>query len=415
MKNQNIKEQLILKLPFICLFYILILVIVTNFYICMDDSYYFKIPINLRYGNYIIERYQTWSSRLLIDSLAVLLVKTPALCVLTVLSLVYTLIAYNISNLFSSDKKVIKNIIICLLMLFFPFKIETSTGIVATSVNYVVPVLFALICLNYFYKIDKINNLKGKKYIILYILAFLIATDSEQMSLVAFFGFIIYFIYGLYKKRKINKYIITFFVILILKIIFIFICPGNHLRYYAEIETWYKEYETFNLIDKINMGIMYSTRVLVSKQIIIILFGILISFLTFLKSNKQLHRIYAIILGVMIILCTINLNIFNEFKMAIFNNGPQYSLFICIPILMFIMTIFLIMINFKHNKLIMITIPMLGVLSQMLMCFSPTIYASEYRTGTIMYFSFIILNYFCVIEILDILKDKRKKVKDKKI
>jgi hypothetical protein len=52
----------------------------------------------------------------------------------------------------------------------------------------------------------------------------------------------------------------------------------------------------------------------------------------------------------------------------------------------------------------MVTIPVLGIISQLLMAFSPTIYASGYRTGTIMYISFIFINFICALELWKIIK-----------
>lgn len=400
-KKQYNKIAIIQSLPFICLFVRILSIISKNFYISLDDYEYLKVPINLEFYRYIVEGYLSWSSRVLIDSFAVIISKMPDIFIILTLSLVYTLIAYFISNLLDYDNNILKNILVCLLMLIFPYEIEKSAGIVATTINYIFPVLFALICLNHFIKIEK----NGSKidFFLGFMIAFFIATDSEQISLIAFFGFIFYFIYSMYNKSKINKYLILYFCFLLLKILFIMLCPGNHLRYDAEIIDWYPEYSKFNYIDKIIMGIAYSTRVLFANPIIITIFSILIFFVTFLKSEKKSYRIIATIFVFCTILFTINLNCFSLCKI-IFEDGPQYSVLIFIPIFLFMINMFLIIVNFKKNWPIMISIHILGIISQMLMAFSPTIYASDFRTGTIMYFSFIILAFFCAMEIFDILK-----------
>ena len=257
---KNVKKTIFSNLPFVVLFISFALLLNINFFRFSDDIKFFKVPVNIELGNYLIERYQTWSSRLLIDFLTIILVKVPKQCIIFILSLVYTLISYNISNLTNYDRKIVKNIVICSLMLFFPFWIERSAGIISTNVNYVFPVLFSLICLNYFIKLEK-NDIKNKRFFI-YILPFLIATDSEQITLVAFIGFITYFIYCKYSKKSPSRYLLMYFGLLTVKIFFIVLCPGNKLRYGKEIIDWYKEYNNFNFIYKIYIGITYSTGVL---------------------------------------------------------------------------------------------------------------------------------------------------------
>ena len=60
-----------------------------------------------------------------------------------------------------------------------------------------------------------------------------------------------------------------YFCLLIAKIFFIVLCPGNKLRYGKEIIDWYKEYNNFNFIYKIYIGLTYSTGVLFANPYII--------------------------------------------------------------------------------------------------------------------------------------------------
>ncbi len=397
---KNVKKTIFSNLPFVVLFISFALLLNINFFRFSDDIKFFKVPVNIELGNYLIERYQTWSSRLLIDFLTVILVKVPKQCIIFILSLVYTLISYNISNLTNYDRKIVKNIVICSLMLFFPFWIERSAGIISTNVNYVFPVLFSLICLNYFIKLEK-NDIKNKRFFI-YILPFLIATDSEQITLVAFIGFITYFIYCKYSKKSPSRYLLMYFCLLIAKIFFIVLCPGNKLRYGKEIIDWYKEYNNFNFIYKIYIGITYSTGVLFANPYIIVLFSISIFILTLFKSKKKLFFLIALISFVLNLLLSLNcFNIGDYF----WTKEPNYNFIIIIPILLFIVNFLLLVINFEKNWLIFVSIYVLGFLSHLLIAFSPTIYASSFRTGTILYFSFIILNYFCILKIFNILED----------
>lgn len=55
----------------------------------------------------------------------------------------------------------------------------------------------------------------------------------------------------------------------LLVIIYIATCPGNKVRYYAEIEHWFKEYGNFNIIQRSMLGLnLYADMLFSVKSII---------------------------------------------------------------------------------------------------------------------------------------------------
>lgn len=388
--------------PFLILFFSLLIILSNDFYFFSDDCKYYFISIDFSYLFYAINRYLTWSSRILIDFLTILVLKLSPIIILLLMSLSYTMIAFYMSKIANNfvnmnpKNNVIKNYIICtLLLISFPFSIEQSAGIVATTVNYVWGVFFLLVWLEHIYNKDKNKVSKFKSF--MYIICFLLATDSEQITLITFLGFMVYFADCICKRKKVSHEILSYFCILLFKIIIIGLCPGNYNRYDQEIIDWYNEYNKFNIIDKVVMGIQYVMEVLIVNPAILICTNFLLCALAFLKFSKPRERIAFILLLVVyiIISCFNFIFVLNN----LFEYGPIYSWINILIVISFAFLMFLIKVDFKEHWLKISLIPILGIISQLLMCFSPTIYASCYRTGTILYFSFMFLGFLSALEL----------------
>ena len=138
----NIYKKIMVNLPFIFFFTAIIFIINKKFAFVSDDKIYIKIPIDWSYFSYSINRYYNWSSRVLIDFLNILILKFPKWIIIILLSASYTCINCLVSRLVTYKDVLIKNIIICFLMILFPFSIENSAGTVSTTVNYIFVVMF---------------------------------------------------------------------------------------------------------------------------------------------------------------------------------------------------------------------------------------------------------------------------------
>ena len=141
-QSNNIYKKIMVNLPFIYFFIAVIFIVNKEFTFVSDDRIYIKIPIDWSYFSYSINRYYTWSSRVLIDFLNILILKFPKCIIIILLSASYTSISCLVSRLVNYKDVLIKNIIICFLMIFFPFSVENSAGTVSTTVNYIFVVMF---------------------------------------------------------------------------------------------------------------------------------------------------------------------------------------------------------------------------------------------------------------------------------
>lgn len=156
--------------------------------------------------DYLIYRYNNWSSRLIIDGMMIMLcknVKYKVFCVLNAAT--YVVMTIIISKIFNKEQNKNINIFLCFLVLLYPLSHLGSAGYIATSINYLLP----LTCLFYsmYVVLQIINNKKFSKisYIIA-IITTLIACNMEQtcITFVALLFFIE--IFSIIKKKNKVKF-----------------------------------------------------------------------------------------------------------------------------------------------------------------------------------------------------------------
>jgi len=395
--------------------YILLFIIILIYHLLLKINYgddvWFKNIDSGEISNYIINRYNNWSSRLIIEVVMIFLLDLPSLvwCILD--SLIFVLLAYSISYLFTDNKY---KFIACLLVCIYPLSRFSEAGWYATTLNYLWPLalgLFAFIPIK-----NAINSTKEKRYMYpFYLIATLFACNQEQMCAIMLCFYIIFIIY-LYKKRKLNKFIICQFLLMLASIFFILTCPGNDVRSIAETSTWYPAYENFGSITKLILGIIstFSVSILYVK-IPLLLLTILLPVMIYKDNKNVISRIISLvpitIIGFIKFCRLFLINVHPIFEKIINNlslfTNPIDELVIDFKIifLLFVIIVFYISIIYcltillkKENKYLAILILLAGLSSRFIMGFSPTIFASGFRTFTFLEYSIIILIVYILME-----------------
>ena len=375
--------------------------------------------------DYLIYRYNNWSSRLIIDGMMIMLcknVKYKVFCVLNAAT--YVVMTIIISKIFNKEQNKNINIFLCFLVLLYPLSHLGSAGYIATSINYLLP----LTCLFYsmYVVLQIINNKKFSKisYIIA-IITTLIACNMEQtcITFVALLFFIEIFSIIKKKNKKKDWYIIVLFAIAIIELIFIAKCPGNSVRYNSEIKARYNNYANYGLKEKIYLGIIPTASEILNQKIIFTVFALLLMIYTFCKSKNKILRTLSVIDFSFFLLMgtfsnltkTIYQNSSKFFEIInsqdIYGNSIALPNLICLAIILFVSLslIYLLYEVFDH-KLEYPLILIVGFASRIMMGFSPTIFASCSRTAIILYFSALVLSLIIYRELYN-----DKNIKEKKI
>lgn len=374
-----------------------------------DDIWFSNVLNKQSIFEYLSFRYYNWTSRLIIETALVYLSRNIFLWRILD-SIVFALIPISISILFNKKKEFKLDIIIILLTLLFPFNEMNSAGFISTTLNYLWPLSFGLISLIPISKICYEKNFKWYEFL-LYIPAFIYACNAEQMCAIIFSLYFIFTIYNLYKTKKLSKICVLFLIISFMSLLFIILTPGNASRNAIELSTWYPDYKTLSIIDKITLGIIPTVSYYVSRyNMIFIVFSLLLCYIAFKNKKSIENKIISLIPIILLILFKISKytggyllyikNIFADQSLAVnatnYNNISSYFL-----IIISFTILFSIMYSLKEsfkNYYYILLVFLAGFCSRFIMGFSPTIFSSSIRTFT--YFNLVL-----IIILLYIIKD----------
>ena len=392
-------------LPYIVLFTILLI-----FHMlmkpCGDDFWFSKELSNSSLIEYIVFRYNNWTSRIIIEPFLLLFASSNMYIWRIIDVLIFILSMVCIIKLVDKNNNYKLTILGIILFLIYPIYELSSAGWIATTTNYSWPFAFGI-----FSFIPLINNENKKKTnIIIYILCLLsliYATNQEQVCALIFGFNTLYLANCIIKKKEISKYNITAIIISILSLIFIFTCPGNSVRFAAEINNWLPEYSNYGIIRKIYLGIVPIINLLLGDNIFAIFYVLLnINVITKTKnlSLKVLLYFNIILILSLTVLRPLLLQLYPRFNEFIYvfslTKVPSINRVSLIVVMLssylIISSIYLLYKLFTIKKLLPVFIFIGGFLSSFITCLSPTVIISITRTSYFFYMLLIILILFII-------------------
>lgn len=412
-----------LLLPFLFLFVAMLIV----HFVSMDggigdDAFYASQKLDGSYFGFIGMRYETWSARVLVELVVVIFSKLPFVFWQIADTIIMVVIGIELSKIFNRRKSVALNWIIVLLVLIFPIETMSTAGWVATSIGYTWTLAAGLIVmqiLKEFVSGERVPNFWNVAWMSSLLL---FATDSEQIvaMIIGALGVKVGYDY-LLKHKKPHWTVWLVLGISIAKLVFIVICPGNHLRNAQEVGRWFPTYLEFSLLGKIYLGILYTTRVLFQFPLIPALAATALCILCHTrKGAKAYEKVISDLITFGVIVCMFGQKwlfplsdkiawareqFFTDFSDP---NITYSKSLVAISFIIFIGFYYLIFINFRKNRkfIDLFLILTAGIGSQLMMLFSPTLYASTTRTGIFMMFSFFAIQIVASREILLLSKDR---------
>ena len=393
-------------LPLITLFTVM-LVIRGRLGIVADDANFFQfVPLDSSYPSYAMDRWQHWTSRVTGEIVTVMMLHLPFIVWRVLDCLVYVLIAVCLQKIFNPKKERKTDWLITGIVLTFPLFAMGTAGWAATSCQYSWCLLAALVP-----TVVLVKKLRGEKVTlamqILSILPLLYTWNSEQLMGVMALALPIVAIYNFaVKKQKPDWHIIAMWVITLVGIGIFALCPGNVERTAVEISAHFPGYAELSLVQKIEMGMEYTGRTLLNYPTVFLMTVVLLTILTY-TAKKQ--STFAKMVASFLIVMTLGFTVFRDLLVP-FTDKFQFfwsnflmrdvlgasvnfspTLFLLL-LAMGVAVIYLIWVNFKEERFWLVLVVLLGVGSQMIMSFSPSIYVSGSRTGMLMLFSFMILS-----------------------
>ena len=420
-KKNNIKGKILEFVnsplfPFFVLFVVMIIIHLFT-YSNSDDSF-FRIQLD-KYNlfDYLVMRYNTWSSRFVIEILFVTVTRIPLWIWMIIDSLIFTSIGVLISKLFNDKNNKSLNWLLVLLILIYPFNDMASSGYMCTTIAYVWPTACLLYIMNILKKIINNDKVKVIEYIFMYLLSTLVLCFEQPLCLLFGFTCVIlgYLIFS--KKFSFKKDVHLLIMLLLTIIMFIieFTCPGNTARYNAEIINWFPEYSEYGLFSKLYLGIVPTFEILIRNKIVILLFSVALTFAVFNKTSNKLFRLLAIMQSGFFLV----FGIFNKVLISIYPSIERFFTLIelrtvfreedrnflnlspLIIILLLVVILSILIIVVFRKKLLPLIIFGASLASRLMMGFSPTIFGSAERTAFFMYIGIIILTFMLLKFIYD--------------
>lgn len=379
-----------------------------------DVNYFSSILNNMSIIDFVVHRYNAWSSRVIIEGL--LSIVSRNVFIWRVLdSLVIVLLVFSIDKLFGLSSKKNGYLIVMFLFFLYPFADMSEAGFCATTMNYLWPLAFMLFGFIPFRNIIYQENTNKLLYPF-YVLSLVYACNHEQCVCIIFVVSLVFLIYGIKKKIK-NWYSLLVFLMALTGLIFILTCPGNAARNISETATWYPNYVNANFGDKFYLAVASTISIMLSNGFVLFLFSYVLSKVASVKGNlfdKFLSK------GILFMLLLVNVFhlyaiIFNK-QYLIFNyvtneTHPLNLSFKCLVFLgiglgLFFSFLYLIYKLFDDDKYFCILVLFLGLGTRVIMGFTPTIFASGSRTLIFLYFSLIILMIFWFTRYKDLFSKK---------
>lgn len=387
-----------------------------------DDAWFFKISHDANFNliKWLESRYMTWSSRTLIEASLVISVSLPRICWRIADSAILILCMVMISKLFVRRNK-FNNIFLGLLYLSLDYFALITAGWQATTINYLWPMAALFVSVYPMAKWIREEQIRPYEYII-YALANIYAVFSEQACVILI---ILYVSIGIYSLKKLHLNLGKFYGIQLLidiaGLLNALFCPGNAKRNISEVATWFPEYKTFSVLQKIDLGISSTIKSLfLEKNVMFLLLLFTLTVIGWIRYKKLFYRIIMIFPFVFVL----GLNVVR----ILFGNGSglfrfvstygvlfektnhflkvyiwyAFLLFMCLLIMI---DILLVAKDTAKGLLIDLTF-VIGLASKAMLGFSATVWASYSRTGWFCQIACLC----CTIMLLETIEKDKKKI-----
>ncbi len=406
-----------------------------------DDKVFETYLTDISLKDYLLMRYEKWTSRFIIESILTALVKSNIYVWRIFTTILVTVIAECAIDLFISEKnKKFSFVVYLLALLTIPYLVFCDAGWVATTTNYLWPLAaFMPICL-VLKKIFENKKISLFEKIQTGVLT-LVATNIEPLVLCVLGFSIALFLYNTYTtkdtvKGQLTKLDNTFLLIIAISFVSLLLtllAPGNAYRTVSETGTWYPEFADFSLIEKVELGFVstmpffYANTIYVSNLMYPTNFVMLLLMLFVcikLGKDKKYKTLALQALGIIILL-------FGQAHIIAQTFGKQLnkswyvlanakigqlsdfdSTYIYLEILIYIAVFAALLVGIfqalgKEKKAILACVVLLaGFCTRLVMGFSPTVYASGTRTFL---FTIVAILIVTVIVIDDLISEEKNK------
>jgi len=357
-----------------------------------DDVGLRRSTLNL---NTLMGLYLNWSGRVLDRILLIFMAHNP--CIFRVLnSLVMIAMPVATWLLIDRSKKLSNLTLFVIMFMLYDYKEMRGAGIIATYITY----YWSLLANILFYIILRRCLAANKILSLDFILAVIICIFVCNSEIGALFNAIILFALlalPYCHDRTVNRKILFLLVISILSIIFFLTCPGLHNRSVLETIRWLPDFSSYTIVYKLYLGFAETLFYYFSNKTVLLLF--FLSVILVVAVHKGINVAY------LMLFCITGL-LFQRYAGNIiikFSNisNPRAYVFLAVLVCFSCFILLTIRRIFKDNiKMFWLLsfILSIGLVTRLVMGFSPTLYASGTRTYMYCDFAILVSAYYILKE-----------------
>lgn len=280
-QKEKVKGLLTAYAPFMLVLVIAVLYHLKIGEISGDDPFFAAATDDKAMWQFLSERYQTWTSRIVIDFLVVSLVDH-----LIVWKILDIIVFSSMPVLFAKilgDTKLVRWCSAAAILLY-PFHDVGSAGWVTTTINYLWPI-WGILLVGVLVK-----KVLSQEKILWYeiaagVIGCILASSHEQAAVVLF---IILLLAGIWLLRKHCLKVPVYYLMLLINmasLIFILTCPGNGNRN-AVGTVDMPEFANYTLFDKAYLGLLSIERVFIANvDIVFFMVVLLLAALVYIKTS----------------------------------------------------------------------------------------------------------------------------------
>ena len=398
LKSEKMKKAA----PFLVLFLtVLILHIILWEHPDLDTLRYFARALKKRsFFEFLTMRYDSWSSRIIIEGTLVLLAKRLALWKLLD-TLVFLLLGLSLAKILTgSFSDVRMNWYVAGAVLLYPFGEMQSAGWIATTLNYFWPLAFGIFSCTLLADLcrgKKIHPVRG----IMCVLAALFACNMEQACGVLFVLYAFFLVWFLLTKKQFFGWNLALLAAAAANLCLILFCPGNRVRMVEELET-----STLDFFPTASPGekLLYAFNDTCGKALdenyvfLIVCTALFIAVL--LKTKSLAKRLISLIPLLLLLYRYVISDFLPSLSLLLLerpalsretaNTQPPWMMFFFFLLLLAAVALSLVWLAADQMERILFPLLLLlGIGSRVIVGLSPTLENSSYRT--FLYFDFILL------------------------
>lgn len=214
-----------------------------------DDLYFSRALDNSSLLTFLGMRYTTWSGRVLIEAFLVKTINIPYAPAI-IITTSFAVFSFVIAKIISPKRQSVGLWLAAMIFILLCSPSATQAIFWVTGgYNYILP-----FCLGFISLLGFFYERKGKGYCSMCIILAFIAANNEMFGAFSVLFTMLLLLFKIINKGSV-RYEVIYLIAAMAGLLFCILAPGNSIRFAHEMASWMPDFEHYNFIDKIALGV----------------------------------------------------------------------------------------------------------------------------------------------------------------